>query len=84
MPKKVPDRELGRKVRKFLRLDESVKVVYAEMDKIGEELMMSLIPGEPVQISRNSAVLLEDKFAGKWKVWKSTPMKRYEIKIVPV
>lgn len=73
--------ELAALIAKYLGVKAEIKVKYAESDAIFAEIRKKLKPGRYVTLEPGIKAHMVDAFAGKDTVWKSTPIKRWDVEI---
>lgn len=73
------DPEAARLLRRYLRLNEEAKALFAKSDILMGKLLRTLGPGKPVKIGRSRVAIVVDQFAEKLVVWKATASRRYVV-----
>jgi len=65
----------------MLRAKDTGKAAYAESDRLLDEIIKTLKPGERVDLGEGAIAELVDNFAVKNKSWKPCGISRFEIKV---
>lgn len=76
----------GQKVKAYLEAQQQNSENYALMDGLSEQIIAAMVKrrNKPKRYAKGKAVVLEDQYAAKNKVWKSTGIDRFKIVIVDV
>lgn len=73
---------LADKVKRYFRVQDSIKRSYKRSDKLLAELLLEMQPGEAVPFSEFEKVVLEDNFKNDNKVYRAHGISRFELKKV--
>ncbi len=57
------------------------KSAYAEADRLLEEILKKMVPGDIVELGDGAVASLVDNFAVKNKSWKPCGINRFEVKV---
>jgi len=72
---------LKNKLRALLKARSQGKEQYALADKLLDEVVGAMKPGEAVDIGGGRTATLVDQFADRAVVWKPAGVRRFEIKV---
>jgi hypothetical protein len=82
MPRKPKSETLSDKVKRYFRVQDSIKRGYKRSDKLLSELLTEMEPGQAVPLNEFEDAVLEDNFKTENKVFRAHGISRFEIKKV--
>lgn len=82
MPRKPQSETLTEKVKRYFRVQETIKRGYKRSDKLLSELLTEMEPGQTVPLNEFENAVLEDNFKSDNKVFRAHGISRFEIKKV--